>query len=153
MSRSEETLALLTAATPDLSARISVVACIAPFTDLEKVLMLATTGLYPGPHGLHPYPVPRELPVGVARSLVGSLDETPDAQALARALEGLDPASTDPLSRLRDAPCASLGPAAAAIQALLVNRDPGSFESLFAALPDPLETSWRRSHPCGRPRT
>jgi len=129
------TLALLTAATPELSARISVVSCIAPFTDLRKVVMLATTGMYPGPDGPRLYPVPPELPVGVARSLVGSLDRTPDARALGVALESLDPASPDPLSRLRDAPCRSLGPAAAATQALLVNRDPERFEDLFAALP------------------
>src|SRR4029077_9041602 len=132
------TLALLAAATPDLSARISVVACIAPFTDLEKVMMLATTGMYPGPDGRDSYPVPPALPVGVARSLVGSLDPTPDARALGRALASLDPASPDPLSRLRDAPCRSLGPAAAATQALLINRDPARFVDLFAALPDAL---------------
>ena len=132
------TLALLAAATPDLSARISVVACIAPFTDLEKVVMLATTGIYAGPDGRDSYPVPPELPVGVARSLVGSLDPTPDARALGRALARLDPASPDPLGRLRDAPCRSLGPAAAAAQALLVNRDPARFDDLFAALPDAL---------------
>ncbi len=132
------TLALLTAATPGLSTRISVVACIAPFTDLEKVVMLATTGMYPGPDGRGPYPVPPELPVGVARSLVGSLDPTPDAQALDRALDSLDPTSPDPLSRLRNTPCRSLGPDAAATQALLVNRDPERFDGLFAALPDDL---------------
>jgi pimeloyl-ACP methyl ester carboxylesterase len=130
------TLALLAAATPDLSTRISVVACIAPFTDLEKVIMLATTGMYPGDDGPASYPVPPALPVGVARSLVGSLDPTPDARALGRALASLDPTSPDPLSRLRDAPCRSLGPAAAAAQALLINRDPLRCECLFAALPD-----------------
>ncbi len=132
------TLALLAAATPQLAARISVVACIAPFTDLEKVMMLATTGTYPGPEGQSLYPVAPELAVGVARSLVGSLDPTPDAQALGQALGRLDPTSPDPLSRLRDEPCRSLGPAAAATQALLVNRDPQRFDGLFAALPDSL---------------
>jgi pimeloyl-ACP methyl ester carboxylesterase len=132
------TLALLAAATPDLSTRISVVACIAPFTDLEKVIMLATTGKYPGPDGRDSHPVPPALPIGVARSLVGSLDPTPDARALGRVLGRLDPESPDPLSRLRDAPCRSLGPAADAAQALLVNRDPERFECLFEALPDTL---------------
>jgi pimeloyl-ACP methyl ester carboxylesterase len=132
------TLALLTAATPGLSTRISVVSCIAPFTDLEKVVMLATTGMYPGPDGRRPYRVPPELPVGVARSLVGSLDPTADAQALDRALDSLDATSPDPLSRLRDGPCRSLGPDAAATQALLINRDPERFDGLFAALPDDL---------------
>ncbi len=80
------TLALLTAASAELSARISVVACIAPFTDLEKVLMLATTGMYPGPDG-RALPRTAALALGVARSLVGGLDQTPDARALGRALE------------------------------------------------------------------
>ncbi len=131
-------LALLTAAAPDLSARISVVACIAPFADLEKVLMLATTGTYPGPAGRFPYPVSSELQVGVSRSLARILDPTPDTRALRRAVERLDPASPDPLGALRDAPCQSLGPAAAAAQALLLNRDPERFDDLFAALPNDL---------------
>ncbi len=133
------TLALLTAATPELSRRISVVACIAPFSDLEKIVMLATTGRYPGPSGWDTYPVPPELQVGVARSLVGILDPGPDARALGQVVESLDPASTDPLSRLRGAPCRSLGPTAAAAQALLVNRDPERFDELFAALPGGLK--------------
>ena len=132
------TLALLTAATPDLAARISVVTCIAPFSDLEKVTMLATTGMYPGPGGPEPYPVSPALTVGVARSLVAILDPTSDKSELGRALETLDPASPDPLSRLRAAPCKSLGPAAAATQALLLNRDPERFGDLFAALPEAL---------------
>ncbi len=64
------TLALLTAADPGLSARVSVVACIAPYTDLRKVMMLATTGMYPGPHGFEPYSVPEELTAGLGRSFV-----------------------------------------------------------------------------------
>jgi pimeloyl-ACP methyl ester carboxylesterase len=132
------TLALLAAAAPGLSGRISVVGCIAPFTDLEKVLMLATTGTYPGPDGPHRFPVSPELPVGVARSLVRSLDPTPDARALGRVLERIDPASPDPLCVLRDSPCKELGPAAASVQALLQNRDPARFEELFTALPDGL---------------
>ena len=132
------TLALLAAATPALSARISVVACIAPFSDLRKVVMLATTGTYPGPDGWHAYPVPPALQVGVARSLVGILDPSPDMQALGRLVGSLDPASPDPLGRLRETPCRSLGPAAAAAQELLVNRDPARFDDLFAALPDAL---------------
>jgi dienelactone hydrolase len=129
------TLALLAAATPGLSARVSVVACIAPYTDLEKVIMLATTGMYPGPGGWSLYPVAPELPVGVARSLVGSLEQTPGARVLARAVADLDPESADPLSGLRQMPWGSLGPEAGATRALLVNRDPRRFDGLFAALP------------------
>ena len=137
------TLALLIAAAPELSARVSVVACIAPFTDLEKVTMLATTGTYPGPEGLGRYPVSPELPVGVARSLVACLEPTADARALGRVVGSLDPTSPDPLGRLREAPFGALGPAAAAALALLVNRDPSSFDALFAASSRPGEKRGR----------
>jgi acetyl esterase/lipase len=135
------TLALLVAASPELAGRISVVACIAPFTDLEKVMLLATTGMYPGPAGLEPWTVPSTLPVGLARSLVAILPPTADARALREALERLDPAADDPLGALRASPCRSLGEAAAAAQALLVNRDADSFPGLYAALPEPVRAA------------
>jgi pimeloyl-ACP methyl ester carboxylesterase len=129
------TVALLAAAEPRLAERISVVAAIAPFTDLEKVMMLATTGTYRGSEGHQPYPVPPSLAVGLARSLVAALPSTPDARALGCALDRLDPLRDDPLGPLREAPCGSLGPAAATVQALLLNRDPSRFADLYAALP------------------
>ncbi len=130
------TLALLVASVPELAARISVVAAIAPFTDLEKVMMLATTGMYRGSAGPEPYPVPPALSVGLARSLVATLPSTPDVRALASALKRLDPLAPDPLSALRQSPCRSLGPAASHAQALLLNRDPSRFAELYAALPE-----------------
>ena len=39
-------LALLAAAEPGLAERISVVACVAPYTDMANVMLLATTGMY-----------------------------------------------------------------------------------------------------------
>jgi len=129
------TVALLVASAPELVGRVSVVAAIAPFTDLEKVMMLATTGAYPGERGPEPYPVPPSLAVGLARSLVASLSPTPDARALGSALERIDPLSPDPLRPLRASPCRSLQPAAASVQALLLNRDPSRFADLYAALP------------------
>ena len=129
------TVALLVATAPELAGRVSVVAAIAPFTDLEKVMMLATTGSYPGGASLEPYPVPPSLAVGLARSLVASLSPTPDVRALGSALERLDPLSADPLRPLRESPCRSLGPDAGPAQALLLNRDPSRFADLYAALP------------------
>jgi len=130
------TLALLVAGLPDVAARISVVACVAPFTDLEKVMMLATTESYPGPAGPEPYAVPPSLPVGLARSLIAILSQTADARALGQAVERLDPSSPDPLSALRETPCRSLGAAAAIVQDLLVKRDPHRFPSLYTTLPE-----------------
>jgi len=129
------TLALLVAAT-ELAARVSVVAAVAPFTDLERVMMLATTGVYPGADGSEVYAVPPSLPLGLARSLVAALPQTADVRALHSMLARLDPAAPDPLRPLRERPCTSLGDAAARTQELLLNRDPSRFADLYAALPE-----------------
>lgn len=63
------TLALLVAADERLAARVSVVACIAPFTDLRKVMLLATTGMYRDADGLRPFSTPPTLAAGLARSI------------------------------------------------------------------------------------
>ena len=78
------TLSLLVAADDRISRRISVVACIAPFTDLERMILLATTGMYRGPRGLERYAVPPELAAGLARSLeqLGAVDDDPSVRAL-----------------------------------------------------------------------
>jgi pimeloyl-ACP methyl ester carboxylesterase len=130
------TLALLVAAEPQVAARVSVVACIAPFTDLEKVIMLATTETYPAFAGPEPYAVPSSLPVGLARSLVAMLPATADVRALQSLVGRLDPTGTDPLAMLREFPRRSLDPAAAAAHELLINRDPSRFPDLYAALPE-----------------
>jgi pimeloyl-ACP methyl ester carboxylesterase len=141
------TLALLVAASPELAARVSVVAAIAPFTDLERVMMLATTGVYPGADGRETYAVPPSLPLGLARSLVAALPQTPDVRALRSLLEQLDRTSPDPLGPLRESPCRSLGPAAATTQELLLNRDPSRFADLYAALPEDLRRVVRSLSP------
>jgi acetyl esterase/lipase len=64
------TLALLAAAEPTLAPRVSVVVCIAPFSDLAQVMLLATTGMYRSERGLEPYPVPDSLWLGLERSLL-----------------------------------------------------------------------------------
>jgi pimeloyl-ACP methyl ester carboxylesterase len=141
------TLALLAAASPDLATRISVVAAVAPFTDLESVMMLATTGAYPGGGGRETYAVPPSLPLGLARSLVAALTQTPDVRTLRSMLERLDPTSPDPLGPLRESPCRSLGLAAATTQELLLNRDPARFPDLYAALPEDLRRVVRALSP------
>lgn len=63
------TLALLVAADETLAARISLVAGIAPFTDLRKVVQLATTGVYRDGSVHFAYPTPPSLALGLERSL------------------------------------------------------------------------------------
>jgi acetyl esterase/lipase len=90
------TLALLVAAEPQLAARISIVSCIAPFTDLKRVILLATTGMYRDDSGtLRPYPVPVELAAGLARSIeqIGAAD----ALATHELLANTDPSRFDDL--------------------------------------------------------
>jgi pimeloyl-ACP methyl ester carboxylesterase len=141
------TLALLAASSPELRRRVSVVVAIAPFTDLERVMMLATTGAYPGFEGAETYAVPSSLPVGLARSLVAAMKQAPDVRRLRAALDRLDPTAPDPLRPLRESPCESLGPAAASTQELLLNRDPSRFAELYAALPDDLRQVVRSLSP------
>jgi len=92
------TLALLAAADDRISRRVSVVACVAPFTDLERVILLATTGMYRGEHGLERYAVPPELAAGLGRSIeqLGPVEGDPAVRAL---LVNRDPARFDDLYR------------------------------------------------------
>jgi hypothetical protein len=128
-------LALLTAADPTVADRISAVACVAPYGDLAKVMLLATTGVYRDGGRLAPYPVPRYLGVGLARSLAATLPQTPAVRALYDELRALDPASADPLAAVRDRSFAELGDDGVRLFALLTNRDPARFDDLYAALP------------------
>ncbi|QYJ16511.1 hypothetical protein Rxycam_02344 [Rubrobacter xylanophilus DSM 9941] len=137
-------IALLAAEDPGLNERVSVVAGIAPYTDLETVLRLATTGTYlrggePVPYGTPPY-----LRLVVARSLVAMLPPGEDRRALMRRLPSLESyyppqlVDDDPLAALRAFVAGrgeELGPAAQSVARLLVNEDPERFDGLFADLP------------------
>ena len=125
------TLALLVAADRTLARRISVVVCIAPFSDLAKVALLATTGVYRSDAGLEPYPVAPLLSSGFARSLAALVPAGPDVADLDVA-DSPDPSWTDAHSIRVPGPAR---PAADAVRELLDNRDPERFDDLFAALP------------------
>ena len=126
-------LALLAAAAPALAERITVVACIAPFTDLANVVRLATTGVYRDGDRLATHAAPPFLLLGIARSLVGTLPSNPANEILASELRALDPNSGDPLLPFRTS--GPLDDDAAALHALLANRDPERFDQLYETLP------------------
>jgi pimeloyl-ACP methyl ester carboxylesterase len=126
-------LALLTAAAPALAERITVVACIAPFTDLANVVRLATTGVYRDGDRLATHAAPPFLLLGIARSLVGTLPRNPANEILASELRSVDPNSGDPLLPFRTS--GPLDDGAAALHALLANQDPERFDELYRALP------------------
>ncbi|MGH3115971.1 MAG: alpha/beta hydrolase family protein [Gaiellales bacterium] len=126
-------LAILAAGRPELAPRISVVAAVTPFADLEKIVCLATTCSYEEEGDAVAYPVTPLLRRAVARSLVASLPAGDDRESLLARLRGLDE-DADPLERLEEE-VGGLGLEAEAVVRLLTNRDPARFRELFAALP------------------
>jgi dienelactone hydrolase len=134
-------LALLAAADPRLAGRISVVACVAPYGDMANVMLLATTGMYRRGGRFEPYAVPAYLWVGLARSVTAILPPSPGIQALTAELRAIDPAAPDPVARFSGRSFADLGPDAASVLALLMNRDPARFDALFAGLPEYVRTT------------
>lgn len=124
-------LALLAAAQPDLRPRVTVVAGVAPYADLRTVLRVATTGTYEDGGRVRRFQPEPFVRLVMARSLVTALPPGPDRTtlegAIATAAGGADP--------LLDPALLTLGPDARALGALLLNRDPNSFDSLYAALP------------------
>jgi acetyl esterase/lipase len=133
-------LALLTAAEPELATHISAVVGVAPYTDLAKVMLLATTGTYRADGEVFPYPVPPYLPVGLARSLAAMLPATKAADALCNALRSIDPASPAALE-FTETPFRQAGDEAMTLFRLLSNRDPARFDDLYAALPDQIRAT------------
>lgn len=127
-------LALLTAADPKVADRVSAVAGVAPYSDLAKVMLLATTGTYRDQGKLVPYSVPPYLVVGLARSLAAMLPPTAAAAALCNELRSLDPASATARDFREDA-FRDAGDAAVTLFDLLSNRDAARFDDLYAALP------------------
>ena len=91
-------LALVTAGTAKLSERISVIAAVAPYANLDKLVCMATTSHYDD----EPYEVTDLHREVVTRSLLEAAGE----------------------------------PGREAVEALLANTDPKSFEDLYAALPE-----------------
>jgi pimeloyl-ACP methyl ester carboxylesterase len=129
-------LALLTGADAGLADRVSAVIGVAPYGDLAKVMLLATTGMYRDGDRLAAYPTPRYLGVGLARSLAAILPPTPAVSALYDELRAVDPDSADPLAAFRDRSFDELGDDGVRLFSLLTNRDPGRFDDLYAALPE-----------------
>ncbi len=133
-------LALLTAADPRVADRSSAVVCVAPYSDLAKVMLLATTGSYREDGRVVPYSVPPYLAVGLARSLAAMLPPTPEASALCTELRSLDPASASAREFREDA-FRKAGPEAMSLYALLTNRDTARFDELYDALPAQIKST------------
>jgi pimeloyl-ACP methyl ester carboxylesterase len=127
-------LALLAAEALALADRVSVVAGLAPYTDLVKTIRLAATGHYRSGGRLHRYDAAAFLDLVVARSLAAGLDAGPDRRLLLGRLRALPDDAPSPLAALRAPWTRRLSGDARAVVRLLVNRDPRRFERLYAAL-------------------
>ena len=131
------TLALLAAEDPRLDGKVSLVAGVAPFSNMETVLSVATTAHYRRPDGrLVRYEATPFLSYVVARSLVAALPPGEDRRTLAAEIASVGRENQDPLHDLRSRRTDDLGPKAKSVVRLLANRDPKRFEDLYATLPD-----------------
>lgn len=137
-------LVLLAAQSPGLADRVSVVSVVAPYTDLKNVLRLATTGAYLNDGRSVRYRTPNYLRLITARSLVAQLPPGRDRAALLTLIPKIKyyysakDVSADPLAALpafRAAYGGELSPQARSVLNLLINKDPGRFDELYAELP------------------
>jgi acetyl esterase/lipase len=127
-------IALVTAAHRGLSERISVVAAVVPFADIEQLACLATTSHYRTDGGARPYEVTALMRRVVARSVVSALRPGDDRSALLELLRAQDPDDVDAVRCLAE-PGRELGVEARTVVALLLNEDHERFGALFGALP------------------
>jgi dienelactone hydrolase len=137
-------LALCAAEDARLAGRVSGVAGIAPYTDLEEIARLATTGLIRVDDRLEPYDADDFVQLAVARSLAASLPARHDRDELVRVLGAIPNERDDPLHRLHPR---RLGPDGRALMRLLRNRDSRRFDALWRDLPPAVTAAARRLSP------
>src|ERR687890_1405310 len=131
------TLALLAAERASLQGRVSIVAGIAPYSNIRTVVNIATPGHYRRSGGeLVRYEADPFLSYVIARSLVAALPPGEDRRTLSGELASVDREDPDPLSGLRARRTDDLGPGAKSLVELLANRDPERFDALYADLPE-----------------
>jgi pimeloyl-ACP methyl ester carboxylesterase len=140
-------LALLTAARADLADHVSIVAAVAPFADLERMVCLATTRGYAESGGFTRYDVTALQRHVVARSLVAAIADEAERARLLTALDRADVEGLDPAEALPEPD--ELSPQGRAIVHVLRNNDPELFADLFRALPDDLHTLLASLSPLG----
>ncbi len=128
-------IALVTAADRSLSERISVVAAVVPFADINRIACLATTSTYRVNGTSRPFEVTALMRRVVARSLVAALAPGDDRSALLDLLRAQDPDDMDAVLCLAD-PGRELGLDAQSVVSLLLNDDPEYFDDLYRALPN-----------------
>ena len=130
-------LALLTAGRPELAERVSVVAAVAPFADLERMICLATTRCYSENSRFATYDVTDLQRRVVVRSLVATIPDAGERERLLSDLDRAEQEERDPVTAL-PADLDRVTPEAQAVLRLLQNDDAERFAELYEALPDPV---------------
>jgi dienelactone hydrolase len=146
------TLTLLAAERPVLAGRIRLVAGIAPYTSLRRVIRLATTATYAEGGRLIRYEADPYVKLAVARSLAVALPAGRDRRMLLSSLEAVDDDDPHPLAGLRFSPPPLRTRAADAVVSLLTNRDPARFGLLYERLPGPMRAEIASLSPIYRAR-
>ena len=125
-------LALLTAAREEVADRISVVAAVAPFADLERMICLATTRSYrDGDRFVQHEVTPLHRRV-VARSLAATIEDVADRDLMLEALaRSEDDEQADPIALL---PRNLKTPEGRAVLAVLTNEEPEHFAEAYGRL-------------------
>jgi pimeloyl-ACP methyl ester carboxylesterase len=127
-------LALLAAERPRLATRVAVVGGEAPWTDMKRIIRLATTGRYNGgPYATDPYAA-----LAIGRSLAAGLPAGPGRSRLLRQLEGVPDDDAEPLAGLRRK---NYPAGTRALVELLLNHEPSRFERLYGRLPEQVRRS------------
>jgi pimeloyl-ACP methyl ester carboxylesterase len=144
-------LALLTAAHEELAERITVVAAVAPFADLERMICLATTRSYEESGRFSRYEVTPLHRRVVARSLAATIGDRADRERLLAALSvSEEDEESDPIEML---PRDLKTPGAQAVLAVLANDDAERFADAYRGLePKALELLARLSPLSASPR-
>jgi pimeloyl-ACP methyl ester carboxylesterase len=130
------TLALLAAEEDGLEDRISVVAGVAPYADIETLLSIATTGHYAKNGTMIPYEAEPFLAYASARSLISALPPGEDRETLLSEMDRVERTDQEPLAGLRERSTEDLGAEAKSVVELLANEEPGRFHELYAGLPE-----------------
>ena len=144
------TLSLLAAEDPAVSERVSVVAGIAPYTDIRTVLSIATTDHYREGEEYVPYDAAPFLSYVIAKSLLAALPPGEDRDELRAELEEVSRLDPNPLAGLRDRSTCDLSPEARSVVELLANTDPERFDELYAALSPGIRAGMEELSPLAR---
>jgi pimeloyl-ACP methyl ester carboxylesterase len=125
-------LALLAAANEGLADRVSVVAAVAPFADLERMICLATTRSYAEDGRFTPYAVTPLHRRVVARSLAATISDSDEREVLLTALAASEgDEESDPIEQL---PRDLRSPEGRAVLDVLTNADPERFAAAYGGL-------------------